>query len=457
MSRTILFFLSVSILFISDISAQNWQKVSNVRPFVNYIYTSKSDPNIVYVAADNQPTELYFSDVNFPIKGDGIIISKDGGKTFTDTAMTDKSVYCITKSLKNPDIIIASARQYKLGQILFSWDNGLSWEENSDRCQGSHQIMKIANRILDDKELFLTTSWNTVQGYRYSDNFFDNCSEIPGLVLKPHDIKFSTLKKDWVFMTGDNITQGKILRSFDNGKTFEVCNQGLEGLRVLSVLPSGVLPNVVYCGADSIDILNTIFGKGIYISVDTGRTWKLHSAIGASVYDLKEHPKSPYIVAAAGGNAGIWVSGNGGNTFAPINEGFPENASLKMLEFKNTSISSNGFELFAAVYGDGLYYRSGIIVSVDDNNVVTNDEINKIYPQPAKDRIYAEVNSQTDAVAELSIFDITGTKLLSKQVTLKMGTNLLTIDEIENYGTGYYILSLNSNNKTIRKPIVISK
>ncbi len=457
MYKIILVIVCYFLLFSSNLFSQNWTKISNVKPYINYIYNSKTDINKVYVAANDLPTDISLSKATFPLLGNGIIVSKDGGNSFNDTAMTDKSIYCITTSLSNPNIMIASARKYNLNKILFSWDKGNTWEEYSERCSGTHQIMKIAHKIVNDKELFLTASLNSFFGYKFSEDFFDKCDEIPGFKIVPHDIKFSTLKKDWVFMTGDNNTEGKIFRSLDNGKTFEEFNKGLEGLRILSVLPSGINPNVVYCGADSVGVNEKIFGKGIYVSNDTGRTWQLHSVAGHSVFEIKEHPLSPYIIAAACGNGGVWVSGKGGNSFEPINGGLPENTSVRKVEFKHSAITQSGFELFASVYGEGLYKHSGIIVSVDDKSEPIDFKISSVYPQPANDLLYIEINSNSESFSLATIYDLTGTELLSQQISLTSGINLVKISDITSLKSGTYLITINTNNEILRKTFVISR
>ena len=450
----LILFITISI-FAYNLNAQKWTKIPNVKPYINYIYAAKANSNHIYVAADSFPSDVSLYKATFSSIGNGIAISKDGGNSFSDTSMSDKSVYCIVESVTNPNIIVASARQNNLGKILFSWDKGSTWEDYSDRCEGTQQIIKIVNKQHEGKELFLTAALNTFFGYRFSDNFFDNCNEIPGFKIVPYDIKISTLKKDWVFLTGDHNTEGKIFRSFDNGKTFEQCSLGLEGLRILSVQPSGILPNVVYCGADSVTLDGKIFGKGLYISVDTGRTWNLHSIAGHSVFDIKEHPQNPWIIAVAAGTGGIWVSGKAGNEIFPINEGLPENISIRKVEFKNTPLTGAGFELFASNFGDGLYKRSGIVVSVDEN--LNNRATMQIYPNPASDFLNINYNTENQNNIDVSISDITGTIIYETSMQVSSGINLLKIEIPKSFNSGMYLLMIKDGLNIYRNSFVISR
>jgi hypothetical protein len=68
-----------------------------------------------------------------------------------------------------------------------------------------------------------------------------------------------------------------------------------------------------------------------------------------------------------------------------------------------------------------------------------------VYPNPATSTVNINFSAPVSAVYELSVYDLEGKRLLSKNVTAAMGTNNPAID-IHSLPAGIYLLKLRSNN-----------
>jgi photosystem II stability/assembly factor-like uncharacterized protein len=129
-----------------------------------------------------------------------------------------------------------------------------------------------------------------------------------------------------------------VYKSVDGGQTWE--HLGLEKTRHISdVIIHPANPDIVYVAAQG-----AAHGpnpeRGIYKSVDGGKTWKkvlyVDENTGASSLSMDlhnprilyaatwEHRRLPWQVQSGGPGCGIWKSVDGGETWKQINEGLPE-------------------------------------------------------------------------------------------------------------------------------------
>jgi len=196
---------------------------------------------------------------------------------------------------------------------------------------------------------------DTDDGFKFSNDTLANCETNDNLDIQSRDIAVSPLDKNLIFIAGDDFHSGGVFRSYDDGATWLKDSTGLEGLRILSVLPSAFNKAWVICGADSFDINKVRHGKGIYISLDTGKTWKLAGAQGASVYSLVQHPKYPKFIAAACGRLGVYLSGSFGWSWESYSDGLPKDSSVRNIAIPALDSTNDGIVVYAGVYGDGVY------------------------------------------------------------------------------------------------------
>lgn len=78
------------------------------------------------------------------------------------------------------------------------------------------------------------------------------------------------------------------------------------------------------------------------------------------------------------------------------------------------------------------------------------------FPNPTSSNIFFKVNSQVNANAEMQICDLLGNKLMTKQVNLNYGENILNYD-VSKMHNGIYLLRLVANNQVISKRFTVVK
>lgn len=125
----------------------------------------------------------------------------------------------------------------------------------------------------------------------------------------------------WIMGT----TGGGVWESDDNGLTWSNISDGWFGGSIGAVAVAEADPNVIYVGQGSVDIRgNTSTGRGLWKSMDRGRTWSFMGLPEAGqIGRIEVHPRDPDLVyVAALGHAfgknperGIFRSSNGGETW----------------------------------------------------------------------------------------------------------------------------------------------
>ena len=117
-------------------------------------------------------------------------------------------------------------------------------------------------------------------------------------------------------------TGGGVWKTVDGGITYENISDGYFGGSIGSVAVAASDPNVIYVGGGEVTVRgNVSSGKGIWKSVDAGKTWT-YSGLPNSrhIPRIVVHPKNPDIVYAAvmgdlykpNKDRGVYKSINGG-------------------------------------------------------------------------------------------------------------------------------------------------
>ncbi len=441
-------------------SAQTWQKSGSTYPYINRIIIDNNDPSKVWVASGHMPVDLSLDFITFPNFGRGLMMSKDGGSTFPDTILNDFNVFDIIKSSREQDKMYAAVRKLNRGGIVVSTDNGTSWtDEYSMLGEGPHQFLHIRSIILNDKENFFTSAINTSNGFITTSDGFVTTDNHNNLKIQAHDIEFSQAKPGLVFLAGDHDSQGRVLRSYDNGQTWLEDEEGLTGMRIHCIMPHPTNPAIVLCGADSIDTFKKIsIGKGIYISLDTGKTWKLEAARGAQVFDIAMHPSEKRFLAAAAGTQGVFVASQFGLGWAQYKDGLPDNSSARVVAIPNIPSTSEGIVVFAGLFGDGLYKSRNITSSVSEQNAPVEIKLSSAYPQPASSHLSINLDIPADCRADVSLVDMLGNSVLSlRNAQFAKGTNTISFEDLSVCPSGSYLLTVSTPSASAVQRIIIAK
>jgi hypothetical protein len=310
--------------------------------------------------------------------------------------------------------------------------------------------------MLDGKETFLISAYNTAEGLSISN---DNCSTATtteNMRVQVNDLKIS--KSGDIFIASDNATFGHVIRSTDNGKTWTKEESGLNGLRILCVQQSNFEPAFIYCGADSLDDNKNSIGKGIYVSLDTGKTWNPLGISGSPVLAIEEHPTNPRYMAAACGVLGVGVSANFGEHFEFFNDGLPANAFAEGVAIPPVEATSEGIEIFANLYQGGLY-RSKHIKSGIEDEVITGFtlSIDKIYPNPATNYFTVSFNNPRVQDIDIQIVDILGNIIRAMNLkNLREGTNVASFENLNIPSGNYTIIIKSSLSHDVQKLMILN-
>lgn len=459
MKKFIYALLCISFLgFANNVYSQEWTKINGLNPYINTIHLMESNPSKIIVASNADSTDLLQEEITLPPVGNGCLVSEDSGKTFNKYFLAGYPVFDICQSKLEPNKWVASVRKITRGGILHSQDNTENWNDFLS-CDAVSQIVKISSTIENGKEIFVGAQVNTAEGFVYSDDGFSSCLTNPGIAIQSRYIAFSKISKN-LYIAGDHQSSGNVYRSTNVGQTWIKSDGGLEGLRVLCVFPSSQNPAIVFCGADSVTVNKSSIGKGIFMSIDTGRTWTNVGAKGAQVFEIAEHPKNPKLMAAAAGLQGVLVSSVGGKWWENHSKGLPAGKSVRKISIPYWDAKPEGVIALAGVFGDGLYKSTYITSSIDrpiDNN--SGLTIESIYPQPASNHATIIWNNPESQSADINIYDSFGNQVFAlNNVYFSEGTNTFNWNASEsNIAQGVYHIVIKAKNNTASSRIVIIK
>jgi photosystem II stability/assembly factor-like uncharacterized protein len=105
--------------------------------------------------------------------------------------------------------------------------------------------------------------------------------------------------------------QPRVFRSADGGGSWERRDTGVGGKQVLSVALDPAAPSTLYAATD----------KGLYRSIDAGRTWKLLPKMAGAVTQVVTAPTTPTGVYAFLSGSGVMRSTDRGQTWTPARSG----------------------------------------------------------------------------------------------------------------------------------------
>ncbi|MFP4543776.1 MAG: hypothetical protein ACOC2K_04360 [Bacteroidota bacterium] len=362
-----------------------WKKTDNTQPYIHGIKFDESNPAKIMVLGGEVLFDITTVPVEFFISGGGgYKVSTDSGKTFDQSQLSGYYTFDLHQSILNENIWFAAVRDFT-GGIFKSTDGGNSWDTDNLLCESTGQIYRINCVEREGREILFTSSINTFGGIKYSDDEFSSCTTVD-FTVNSSDLKIRRGENEAIYAAGNHQSEGKVYRSYDGGQSWLKDSSGLKDLRVLCVQPSLKDPSIVFAGVDSVTFEKSSIGKGIYISNDSGKTWRPHSAFGAQVFDIKVHPYDHNFMAAACGELGIWLSSENGEWWETYNEGLPEGGSARMVGIPYWEVTDDGFRMFAAIQGEGLYESGYMTTDVEAFETAGIPELS-IFPQPVTDEL----------------------------------------------------------------------
>jgi len=438
--------------------SQEWRKINGIGRYINFINYDVYHDSTIIVGSDFFPTDISEVNINFPtLLGDGYQVSTNGGESFGDFIQSGYSFFNIIQDPNNQSKWYASVRKQNRGGIIVSQNSGTDWTTFPLLCDGVYQIFDIIS--VDNPKTFYSAAVNTAEGIIKTENDFQDCTPV-GPNVSSRSIKLSHADKNFMFIAGDK-SQGDwgVFRSTDKGKTWQKDVVGLENLRILCVQPSGRYPELVYCGADSITLMGVSIGKGIYQSLDTGKTWKPISAKGYRVFSISEHPKYPQHLAAACDSGGVYISSCDGYNWEHHSDGIPQNSSVRHVMIPPWEPNQDGFVTFASVFEDGLYKSINMTTKVFDSDYsIHNLSIISLYPTPVRDLLTIDWYNNNYGFIEIYICNMLGEKVGQiEKGNFSEGSHTTVWKPAVELSQGIYNIIINSGNDIITQKFIYIK
>lgn len=166
-----------------------------------------------------------------------------------------------------------------------------------------------------------------------------------------------------------------VYKSTDAGKTWQ--HLGLEKTQHISrIIIHPTDPDIVYIAAQGA-LFEGNSERGIYKSVDGGKTWKntlfVNNLTGASELSMDanypeimyaamwEHQRKPNMVISGGAGSGLYKSTDAGETWKKIHEGLPEEKGKMAIAVS----PANSNKVYALIESDSNADKGGLFVSND--------------------------------------------------------------------------------------------
>ncbi len=434
-----LIFLTVTF---NNALAQPWQKLDTTNGYVLNLVLNPEETDEIIVASNLYDIGLQKKNPRFFSFGNGYRKSTDRGETWLETKLDSFTVTDIVHNPTVPSIKYASVVRSARGSVLKSTDGGDTWDVDNLLCESSNFIMTLVSAD-ETGDKYYGAAINTGEGFMKTENAFEDCNFSTKINIQARDIEVSKADPNLMFIAGDNVYTGGVLRSYDGGRTWIKDSSGIEDLRILCVKPSAVTPSLVFCGADTLDNQGNSYGKGIYRSLDTGKTWQLWGAKDASVYDIEEHPSKPKYMAAACGRHGVFASANAGAYWEAFNNGLPEDSSCRHVAIPDWETNELGFLTYASVLGDGLYLSGRLITAIDELSFDKPGkiEIIKKYPNPFTDRINIIWRCDRARTVTITVSDGLGRKIYEHTDNYFKGDNVFEWSPDMNLASGVYMVT----------------
>ncbi|MDQ1266252.1 MAG: hypothetical protein QG635_1404 [Bacteroidota bacterium] len=438
--------LVIGLHFVSH--AASWEFVNTTNGSINKILFLDSGDQNMLVASDSVPFDF---EIGLPYFGYGLRISADGGKTFGSLKLNNYFIFEVFQSPDEPATLYASARLLNRGGLMKSTDNGATWSDDYIGCDGTFQMVAIKKHPV--KNLIYIAAANTSNGFLYTIDDFANCRTTSGFNMQARDIAISKADPNLIFICGES----GVYRSYDEGQTWIKDVSGLSGLKINCVLPSGTNPALVYCGAEYVEPSSKkIIGRGIYQSLDTGATWKLHAADGYRVYEIIEHPSIPKFLAAACDSLGVLVSANEGYYWENYHDGFTDTSVIQTVAIPNIPPTAEGIIVYAGSANEGIFKSDRLTTTVNDNTIEVSGSIaiSGIYPQPFIDNVSVIWNGAIGNQARIQIFDAVGQLVYEKYSDTQQGDMLFVWEPDKSIAAGVYNLRIISGIKTANAKLI---
>ncbi len=309
----------------------------------------------------------------------GVFLSTDAGESWASTGLDTSNVSNFV--FFNDDLYAAT---YEDG-IFFLDDAQSSWTPVNNGLEN----LRVGDLVVDQNGVFIA---NTVLGavYRSTDAGTTWEASIDSGLNNPFVPSLAVDDNNAIFAGTDD----GVLRSFDDGTTWEFVNNGLGNLHVESLLLGR---EVLFAGTDA----------GLYRTFDEGENWEdAHTDTFSEANVRALVANSNNAIFAGTHDEGVFRSLDNGTSWDPLNDG------LTNLDIASMAITPEG-TMFAGTVGGGVFRRDAATdVSNELESVVPNEyQLAGNYPNPFAGTTTIRFALPEPAEIKLTLYDITGRAL----------------------------------------------
>ncbi|MFN8274451.1 MAG: T9SS type A sorting domain-containing protein [Flavobacteriaceae bacterium] len=251
-------------------------------------------------------------------------------------------------------------------------------------------------------------------------------------------IDISPLNSNIIFIGTDD---GNVWKTTDGGITYSKISDLLPNKWVTKVKASPINENQVYVTYSGYRY--NLFDSNLYVSDDLGNSWQDLSQ------DLPNTPLSDIEITAdqnlfVASDIGVLVSSDLGQHWDFVGTNMPSVIVTDLVLDVNSNF------LFAATYGRGIYKidLTALGLSVNQNSLGLSSI--KVYPNPASDYLFVDLNFNQDAPFIAKVFDFKGRLIETYKINHEsVGSHHVKID-VSGLKSGMYFLSINDTKKTFK-------
>ena len=359
------FDMTKGVVYQTTDGGQHWTAIWRGDNLARYVWIDPRDSNVIYVSTGIFDREAANSvpDARRP-GGVGIVKSVDGGQTWSAITNGLNNLYVGTLFLHptNPDILLAGTgnnQYYDHNGVYRSTDGGESWR----KVLGGENIESV-EISLSNPEIAYAASADAI--YRSSDGG-QSWQRVsggaegwgpPGIRAGfPIDLQVDPRDPNRIF--ANNYGGGNFL-STDGGRTWTAASAGYTGAQVRDITVDPAAPGRVFAAARS----------GIFASSDGGSTWSgLNYPPQAAMewYVVALDPTAPQHVLAANNWSGVLLqSTDRGQNWVPVSRRPGEQIAWRAIAFA-PSDPSTVYAGTSAFYSAGTFdpqmLAGGIYVS----------------------------------------------------------------------------------------------
>ena len=311
------FDMTQGVVYRTTDGGENWEAIWRGDNLARYVWIDPRDSNVIYVSTGIFDREAANSDPAARVPGGvGIVKSTDGGQTWGGANGGLENLYIGSLFMHpgNPDILLAGTGniQYSAGGgVYLSTDGGASWQQTLDG-----EIIESVEFSLADPDIAYAGGANAIYrsedgGHRWRQVCGGENGWGPPGVRAGFPIDFQVDPRDANRVFANEYGGGNFL-SVDGGRTWTVASTGYTGAQVRDVAVDPATDGRVLAAARS----------GIFVSADGGVEWAGLSyppAASLEWYAVAIDPADPqHVLAATNWDGLLLQSRDGGRNWSVV-------------------------------------------------------------------------------------------------------------------------------------------